>query len=56
MTDSDNYQHLKTFVEAYKRAHPKNNKSVAQTTIENVCKKRKEDFTAGNEIEKEARS
>lgn len=56
MTDSDNYQHLKTFVEAYKRAYPKNNKNVAQTTIEKVYKKRKEDFTAGNEIEKEARS
>ena len=55
ITDSIKYQHLKTFVETYERAHLKKNKNAVQTTIEKVWRKMKEDFTAGNEIEKEVR-
>ena len=41
-------QHLKTFMEAYKRVHPEKNKNVTQTIIGKEWKKRKEDFPAAD--------
>ena len=50
MSDSVNYQHLKTLVGAYERAHLEN---AAQTAVGKVWKKMKADFPAADEIDEE---
>ena len=53
MVDSVNYQHFKTLMEAYERAHPEENKNNCQTAVEKIWKKIKVDFLAGDELEEE---
>ena len=51
MADSVNYQHFKTLVEAYERAHPEKNKNTALTAVGQIWKKMKVDFLAADELE-----
>ena len=51
MTDSVNYQHFKTIVEAYEKAHPEKNKNTGQTAVGKVWKKMKADFPAADELD-----
>ena len=55
MTDSVNYQHFKTLMEAYERAHPEKNNSNVQTVIGKVWKKMEADFPPVDELEEEVR-
>ena len=55
MAEPVNYQHFKTLVEVYERAHPEKNKSTAQTSVGNVWKKMKEGFPAADELEEKVR-
>ena len=50
-----NYQHFKTLLRAYKRAHLEKNKSAAQTAVRKIWKKMKPDFPAVDELEEEVK-
>ena len=53
MTNSVNYQHFKTLLNAYEKAYPEKNKNACQNTVAEVWKNMKKDYPSFDELRKE---
>ena len=53
MTNSVNYQHLKTLLNAYENAYPEKSKNACQNAVAEILKNMKKDYPSSDELRKE---
>ena len=53
MTNSVNYQHLKTLLNAYEKAYPEKSKNACQNAVAEILKNMKKDYPSSDELRKE---
>ena len=53
MTNSVNYQHFKTLLNAYEKAYPEKNENACQNDVAKIWKNMKKDYSSFDELRKE---
>ena len=53
MANSVNYQHFKTSLNVYEKAHTENNKNACQNAVAEIWKNMKKDYSSSDELRKE---